>query len=65
MKNQWESELIHTFKMVHDGPFNLNPNEVETGRFWTLFEINKVLGTGIFTPNLEQEIALLKQHQLL
>ncbi len=61
MRNKWESELIHTFEMIHDGPFNLDEKEIETGRFWSGFEMQKMIGQGIFTPNFEQEFAMLKK----
>ncbi len=65
MRNEWESELVHTFKIVRSGPFKLNSEEISDGRFWTLFEIRKNLGTGIFTPNFEQEFAMLKKAGLV
>ena len=61
MSNEWESELIHSFKMVHNGPFKINREEIEIGRFWTIFEIKKMIGQDIFTPNFEQEFALLEK----
>jgi isopentenyl-diphosphate delta-isomerase type 1 len=61
MRNKWESEMIHAFEMVHDGPFNLDPKEIETGRFWSGFELQKMIGQDIFTPNFEQEFAMLKK----
>lgn len=61
MRNEWESELINAFELRHDGPFNLNHEEIETGRFWSGFEIQKMLGQNIFTPNFEQEFAMLKK----
>jgi isopentenyldiphosphate isomerase/intracellular septation protein A len=64
-RNSWESELVHTFKIVRSGPFKLNPEEISDGRFWTLFEIRKNLGTGIFTPNFEQEFAMLQKAGLV
>jgi isopentenyldiphosphate isomerase len=61
MRNEWESEMIHAFEMQHDGPFKLDPIEIETGRFWSGFELQKMIGQGIFTPNFEQEFAMLKK----
>ncbi|MBN1406724.1 MAG: NUDIX domain-containing protein [Calditrichaceae bacterium] len=61
MRNQWESEMIHAFEIIHDGPFNLDPKEIETGRFWSGFELQKMMGQGIFTPNFEQEFTMLKK----
>jgi hypothetical protein len=36
-----------------------NKKEIDEGRFWTIAEIRKNLGTGIFTPNFENEFPLL------
>ncbi len=65
MRNSFESELVHVFKMRHNGPFTPNPEEVETGRFFSVFEIKKLLGQGVLTPNFEQEFQLLLQHNFL
>lgn len=52
-----ESESTRTYTLEHDGPFRLHPEEIAEGRFWTSGEIDENLGTGLFTPNFEQEIA--------
>lgn len=65
MKNDYESELVHSFHMKHDGPFTLNVEEIETGRFWSIFELQKTMGKNIFTPNLEEELRLLKKVKLI
>lgn len=65
MRNSWESELIHTFKMVYEGPFKLAPDEIDEGRFWSVFEIRKNIGQGLFTPNFEQEFKMLQKAGLL
>lgn len=62
MRNQYESELIHAFLLQAEGPFELHPQEISGGRFWSLPEIEANLGKNIFTPNFEQEFLLLKQH---
>ena len=61
MRNKYESEFIHSFKMKHEGPFQLNPEEISEGRFWTLFEIRKFIGERVFTPNFEQEFEMLQK----
>lgn len=65
MRNSYESELVNTFKMVSNGPFKLNKEEIDEGRFWTVFEIRKNLGKDIFTPNFEQEFAILQKSGLI
>jgi isopentenyldiphosphate isomerase len=50
-----ESELIRSYRIHHAGPFTLQPEELDDGRFWTLTEIESHLGTDLFTPNFESE----------
>ena len=60
----WESsrekELVNVFAAV--GNFKLDPHndEVAEGRYWTMDEIGKSLGKGVFTPNFEHEFKLFK-----
>ncbi len=61
IRNKWESEMIHAFEMTHDGPFDLDAKEIETGRFWSGFELQRMIGQEIFTPNFKQEFAMLKK----
>jgi isopentenyldiphosphate isomerase/intracellular septation protein A len=61
MRNEFESELVHTFRMVSNGPFKINPDEIIFGKFWRLIDIKNNLGKDIFTPNFEQEFALLQK----
>lgn len=55
IRNQIESENIATFLAYSEGPFCFNPTEVSEIRFWTPAEIDAALGTGILTPNFEEE----------
>jgi isopentenyldiphosphate isomerase len=52
-----ESENIRTYFCRHAGPFRPDPIEVESVRFWSRIEIEKALGTHVFTPNFEAEYA--------
>jgi isopentenyldiphosphate isomerase len=61
MRNDYESELVHTFRMVSDGPFKINPEEIIFGKFWRLNDIKNNLGKDLFTPNFEQEFSLLQK----
>ena len=58
-RSQVEAELVYIYKCVYDGDFNLDPSEVDEGRFWSLDEIKKSIGRGLFTPNFESEIERL------
>jgi len=63
-RTEIESELVHAFLLRDQGPFRINPQELEDGRFWKQAEIEQQLGKGILTPNFEHEYALLKKHVL-
>lgn len=60
-RNNYESELVHSFLLREDGPFYINREEISDGRFWEIGEIEENLGNGIFTPNFEEEFGLLKR----
>jgi len=60
-KNDYESELIHGFFLQDDGPFYINKKEISEGRFWRIGDIEQNLGKDVFTPNFEDEFALLKK----
>lgn len=49
-----EKELVFSYKTVHDSPINPGA-ELDGGRFWTMDEIRKEMGKGVFTPNFENE----------
>ena len=55
MCNEVETEYVHTYICVYDGDIIFNPDEIDDGRFWSREEIEKSIGTGVFTPNFEQE----------
>ena len=54
-----ETELVRTCTDRCDGPFRLDESELEDGRFWTIDEVRAAAGTGVFSPNLEEELRLL------
>lgn len=57
MRSEIETELVHTFVCQSEGPFVAQASEIDEVRFWTRTEIEKALGTGVFTPNFEDEFA--------
>lgn len=57
--NSHESEFVHTFVLRLEGPFRLDPEEIEEGRFFSRPEIEAWIGTGALTPNFEEEYARL------
>lgn len=50
-----EKELVNTFKTVYEGPFKIDPVELDDGRFWSKQEILDNLDKDVFTPNFEKE----------
>ena len=50
-----ESEYVRTYIARCNGPFRLDPDEIDDGRFWTASEIEAAIGKGVLTPNLEHE----------
>jgi isopentenyldiphosphate isomerase/intracellular septation protein A len=61
MKNDYESELVYTFRVTDNGPFKINRDEIDLGRFWGIKEIERNLVKNIFTPNFEQEFIMLQK----
>ena len=63
-ESEAESELVYLFVSRYSGPFNLNPDEVDDGRFWRIRHVRDRMGTGAFTPNFEYEFPLVvENHQ--
>ena len=59
-----ESELVYLFITRHKGPFTLDRDEMDDGKFWRIRQIRERLGSGIFTPNFELEFPLVvENHQ--
>jgi isopentenyldiphosphate isomerase len=50
-----ESENTVTYLCLHTGPFRPDGDEIDELRFWSRAEIAVALGSGVFTPNFEQE----------
>lgn len=51
-----EREMVHTFFTITDrNSFDFDPAEVNEGRFWTVEEVRQAIGTGVLTPNFEEE----------
>jgi len=63
VQHKWEtdmeSELVFSFTALYNANPVINKMELDDGRFWTIHEIRKNLGTGVFTPNFENEFPIL------
>lgn len=64
----WESsverELVYSYRTVYEGPFQIDPVELDEGRFWPMEEIEKRMEDDIFTGNFKKEFAMLKELDL-
>jgi len=56
-KNHRESELVSTFRTVHEGEFRFDRREIESIRFWSINEIKENLGNGILSNYFEKEFS--------
>ncbi len=63
----WESsrerELVSSFSTVADAIPEINNEEIDDGRFWTVKEITEDLGHEIFTPNFENEFIKILNYE--
>ena len=60
-ESEIERELVNAFTAIVDaGDIEIDPVEIDEGRFWTLDEIDANLGKGVFTPNFEGEYKRLR-----
>lgn len=58
-----ERELVFVHKTVYDGSI-MPSEELEGGRFWSVEEIRRNIGKGVFTPNFESEFTKLMQSRI-
>lgn len=61
LRNNVESENIRSFYIVYDGEVRHQPEEIDEVRWWAVEDIKKSMGTGIFTPNFEEEFGLYEK----
>ncbi len=55
IRNEIESENVATYLTCHAGAVRFAPDEIEEVRYWRREEIDQALGSGLFTPNFEEE----------
>lgn len=55
-RNEYESEYVTTYSCVSDGPFELQQEEIEEARFFSISEILAARDAGEFTPNFLDEL---------
>ena len=55
-RNAIESELVHTYACVSDGPFARQQDEIDELRFWSIAEIERSLHSAVFTSALPRSL---------
>jgi len=55
-ETSFETERVRTYLVETEGPFFTDAAEISEGRFWSPAELRSATGTGILTPNLEEEL---------
>ena len=55
-----EREFINVFKCHYENPNPVAKAEIDDARFWTMDEIIRNIGKGVFTPNFEMEFVKIK-----
>ncbi|NOY53930.1 MAG: NUDIX domain-containing protein [Deltaproteobacteria bacterium] len=63
LRNEVESENVTTYLCRYDGAIDFDPGEITEVRFWSREDIEPKLGSGIFTPNFEEEFRYFKNVQ--
>ncbi len=54
--NDYESELVYTFRCIYDGEISFQESEIDEVRAWSIDEIRHNIGTGLLSDNFEHEI---------
>lgn len=63
--NERETEVAFLYKTIYNGPFNIDYDEVVDGRFYSISEIESLIGKNYFTENFENEFSLLKEKGII
>jgi isopentenyldiphosphate isomerase len=60
--NPYETELVYTYKAVHEGSVSFDAEEIDEVRPWSLDEIKQHLGDGSLSDNFEHGIRTYMAH---
>jgi hypothetical protein len=50
-----ENELVFVFALFYEGEIIPHPEELDGGKIWSFSELEVAKGTGLLTPNFEEE----------
>jgi isopentenyldiphosphate isomerase len=56
-RNDYESEFVSTYRCIYHGEISYNTSEIDEVRFWSIEEIKKSIGQGLFSNNFEDEFS--------
>lgn len=62
-RNPYETELVTTFRCIHDGPVNFSREEIDEVRYWSHEEILAALGQRVLSKNFEDEYRMYLRYQ--
>lgn len=54
--NPYETEVVHTFRCLHEGGFSFNREEIDGVRFWSIAEIMEHMDGETLSDNFKHEI---------
>ena len=57
-----ESELVATYRCIHNGSFPFNLEEIDDVSFWIINDILESIGRGVFSDHFESEISQYIAH---
>lgn len=60
-RSEIETELVRAFGTVDEGPFTLEPSEIDEGRFWTFDDIEAALHAEVFTGQFCKEFPRMRE----
>ncbi len=60
--NDYETELVYTYKCVYDGAIEFQQDEIDEVKPWGMDEIKETIGKGILSDNFEHEIEMYLKH---
>ena len=60
--NEYESELVYTYKCIYDGKIDFQKDEIDEVRPWSMEEIKINIGKGTLSDNFEHEFKTYMNH---
>jgi isopentenyl-diphosphate delta-isomerase type 1 len=63
IRNEIESENVSVYKLISNGPFKYQEEEIDEIKFWTKKELFEAFDKNIITPMCEKELKLFFKHK--